>query len=121
MMRIVVFIPVVCTVALGLWLGLRYLGRKRNTPVMVGFHFLLGALSLEPMVIALRGGIGGPPAPASLVGTLAAAGLALALFSGITAVMIGRGSRRTANVALGTHAAVAASAFLLMVGWVFGR
>jgi hypothetical protein len=119
MMKLAVLVPVGATVALGLLLGLRYLRRVRNTPVLIGSHFLLGALSLEPMVVALRGGLGGVAAKPSLAGGLAAGLLTLALLSGVSAVMIGRRSRGTANVALGSHAAVAASAFICLVVWVF--
>lgn len=118
MLAIAILLLVSVTVAIGLYMGLRYLKRQRNTPGVIGTHFLLGALTLEPMLIGLRGGIGLAPVRPSLAGSLAAGLIAVALFTGITAVMIGRKSRQTANIALGTHAAVAGSAYILLWVWV---
>jgi hypothetical protein len=117
MLSIPIVILVVATASLGVYLGLRYLRHERNKPIVIGLHILLGAMTLEPMVIAMRGGLGGVPVQPSMFGVLGACGLALALFSGVTAVMIGRRSRQTANVALTCHAAVAASAVLLIGAW----
>ena len=119
MLAIPIVILVSVTVAIGLYMGLRYLRRARNPPTLVGVHFLLGAASLEPMLIVLRGGLGHAAARLSPVGIAAAGLIGLALMSGVTAVMVGRTSRQTANLTLATHAAVAAGAYLLLLIWAF--
>ena len=60
MLAIPIVLLVSATVAIGLYMGLRYLRRARNPPTLIGVHFLLGAASLEPMLIVLRGGLGHP-------------------------------------------------------------
>ena len=117
MIEIPIVILITATVGLGIYMGLRYLKRIRNTPMIIGTHFLLGAATLEPMVIVLHGGVNGH-AKAPIFGVLSAAFVGLALMSGATAVMIGRQSRRTADIALASHAGLAATAFFLMVAWV---
>jgi hypothetical protein len=116
MIAIPIALLISATVGLGLYLGYRYLKRIRNTPGLIGTHFLLGAASFEPMVLVLRGGVAGH-AKLSLIAMLMVGGVGLALFSGVTAVMIGRKSRQTANIALATHAGFGLSVFLLMVAW----
>jgi hypothetical protein len=117
MIKASILILITVTAGLGVYMGLRYLRGLRNRPGVTATHFLLAALSLEPLVIGLRGGIGGAAAKPSLFGVLAAALIALALLSGVTAVMIGRKSRQTANIALGTHAGIAATGYLLLWAW----
>ena len=39
--------------------------------------------------------------------------------TGVTAVMVGRKSRQTANLTLATHAGVAATAFVILLAWAF--
>lgn len=117
MIAIPIVILITATVGFGLYLGLNYLRRVRNKPTIIGVHFLLGAASLEPMVIVLHGGVNGHARP-PLFGILSAAFVGLALLSGVTAVMIGRQSRQTANIALASHASIAAAAFFLMIAWI---
>jgi hypothetical protein len=117
MLALPIVIIVSVTVAIGLLMGLRYLRRLRNPPTLIGVHFLLGALSLEPMLIAMRGGLGVAATKPSPVGVAAAGLIALALISGVTAVMVGRKSRQTANITLLAHAGVAATAYLLVLAW----
>jgi hypothetical protein len=118
MTPIPIVILLTSTVALGIYLGTRYLRHLPRPPVLIGLHFLFGAACLEPIAIVLHGGIVGAQTKPPLTGLLTAAFIAMALASGVTAVMIGRRSRQTANVALSIHAGLAASAFTLMVAWV---
>ncbi len=119
MLAIPIVLLVSATVAIGLYMGLRYLRRARNPPTLIGVHFLLGAASLEPMLIVLRGGLGHPATKLSPIGLVAAGLIALALMTGVTAVMVGRKSRQTANLTLATHAGVAATAFVILLAWAF--
>ncbi len=109
----------VATMAVGVYLGVRYLRRLRNKPTVIGLHFILAFLSLEPLAFLLRGAVSTVSPRPSLVGILGGCGILLALMSGVTAVMVGRKSRQTANVALATHVGVATGAFLLLAAWVF--
>jgi hypothetical protein len=106
------------TVALGLYLGLQFLRKQPMRPGMIGLHFLLGAGGLEVMVMLLRGAPSGRLAVPGSLGNSAAAFLAMALIAGVTAPMIGRRSRRTAAIALATHASLALGGFLLFLAWV---
>jgi hypothetical protein len=110
MLAIPVLVLVSATVTLGVILGLEYLRGVRSRPTMIGMHFLLGAASLEVLVMLLAG------APDGTVLLVAA------LFIGVITPMIGRQSRPTMNIALAAHAIVAASGFVVLVAWlVFGR
>ncbi len=120
MIAIPILLLITATVGVGLYMGLRYLRRQRNRPTIIGLHFLLGAFSLEPMVVTMRGGLGHPAEKLSPLAIAAAVFVALALFSGVTAVMIGRQSRQTANIALASHAGLAAAAFALVMTWGVG-
>ncbi len=119
MLAIPIVLLVSATVALGLFMGFRYLKRVRNPPTLIGVHFLLGAASLEPMLIVLRGGLGHPAVKMSPLGIAAAGLIGLALISGVTAVMVGRKSRQTATLTLAVHAGVAATAYLILLAWAF--
>ena len=57
MIAIPIVIPITATVGFGLYPGLNYLRQVRNKPTIIGVHFLLGAASLEPLVIVLHGGV----------------------------------------------------------------
>jgi hypothetical protein len=102
---------------LGLYLGWAYLRRLPRRPVLVGSHLLLGAAGLEIMVVLLRGTPSGQSLALGVVGALAISLTALALLSGLIAGLIARRSRRTADVTLATHAAVAVAGFGLFVAW----
>jgi len=103
-------------VGLGLYLGLLYLRRVRK-PVVVGAHLLLGAAGLETTVVMLRGAPDGVTLAGSYGGA-AAALLALTLVSGFSAPLLGKGSRRTANILLATHAGIGVTAFVLFLVWL---
>ncbi len=119
-------IPVVVlmsvTVVLGAIMGIEYLRGVRSRPTMIGMHFLLGAASLEVLVMLLAGAPDGTVLLVGRLGHVAAGFLVVAMFIGVTAPMVGRQSRPTMNVALAAHALVAITGFVLLVAWlVFGR
>jgi hypothetical protein len=117
MIGLAILALVAATMAVGVYMGLRYLRRLRNRPSVIGLHFILGALTLEPLVVVLRGAPNGGVAKPTVIGVLGALFVLMALMSGVTAVMIGRKSRQTANIALASHASVATVAFLLLLAW----
>jgi len=102
---------------LGVWLGVLYLRRVRR-PALIGVHLLLGAASLQVTLMMLRGMPNGDSAPATAIGLGAAGCLAAAMFSGLLAPLVGRGSRRAANLAVATHASAGLGGFLLFMAWI---
>jgi hypothetical protein len=106
------------TVALGIFMGIQYLRGRRNKPILIGAHFLLGAGGLETMVILMRGTPDGEVAASGSYGTMAAGFLALALLSGVITPLVGRSSPASIGLLLATHASVAAAGFVLVVAWV---
>jgi hypothetical protein len=105
-------------VVLGLLLGLDYLRHVRSRPTLIGFHLLLGAGSLEVIVMLLRGSPDGVALAAGPMLKSTAALVAFALCSGLVAPMIGRRSRSTMNVALTVHVTAAACGFVLCIVWL---
>jgi hypothetical protein len=106
-------------VILGIILGLDYLRRERSKPAVIGFHFLMGAGSLETIAMMIRGAPDGAPTPAVATLKVAAALLAFALFTGLLAPMVGGGSRARMNATLLTHVSAAAGGVLLCIVWLF--
>lgn len=106
------------TAVLGLVLGWEYLRRERSRPVMIGMHFLLGAAGLEVLVFLSHGTPDGVSIPQSTLGDAVLGLLALALFLGVLAPMVGRNSRPTMNVVLAAHATVAVAGVASLVVWV---
>ncbi len=104
-------------VALGLYLGWLYLRRERR-PKLIGLHLLLGAAGLQTTLMMLRATSGGDAFRAGTIGTITTCLLAGAMFSGLLAPLLGRGSRSTANVVVATHASVGLAGFLLFLVWM---
>jgi hypothetical protein len=103
-------------VGLGLYLGLLHLRRVRK-PVVIGAHLLLGVAGLETTVVMLRGAPDGITFAGSF-GVVAAALLALALVFGFSTPLLGKRSRRTANILLATHAGIGVTAFVMFLAWL---
>jgi len=106
-----------CAATLGVVMGIAYLRRRRNSPVMIGVHLLLGAAGMEVIAMLLSGASEGSALPPTSLVRLAAALLVTALLTGLATPLVARGSRRTMNFALLTHAGVALSGFLLLLAW----
>ena len=107
-------------VVVGVWLGMNYLRRQRMRPGMIGAHFLLGAASLEVMVMTIHGGPALQKTAPGAIGLVALTATGLAMASGLIAGLIARRSRNTADVALATHAVLGAAGALLFLFWIFG-
>ncbi len=115
MKTIPVLVLLGAAVCLGLFLGTQYLRQVRSRPAMIGLHLLLGAGGFEVLVMLLSGAPDGTVLAAGGQGRIAAGLLLLALFTGLTAPMVGRRSRPTMSAALATHAAAALAGFALLV------
>ncbi len=107
-------------VVLGVYLGVQYLRRVRNRPVMIGLHLLLGAASTEIMVMVVHGTPSGRALRAGPFGVASVAIIGLAMLSGLIAGLIARRSRHTADLSLAAHAGVAALGFGTFLVWLFG-
>lgn len=105
---------------LGVILGVQYLRRVRSQPVVIGLHLLLGAGSMEVLAMLLRGAPDGTTWSGTGMVKIAAGLVAMAMVSGLVAPMIGRGSRRTMNVALATHVSIAVAGIALLLAWLAG-
>jgi hypothetical protein len=107
------------SVALGLFLGWRYLHRLRNNPVHSAVHLIMGGAGLECMVQLMRGAPDGSVFPAELLGRPAALLMALAMMSGFASPVIGRQfGRKPATAVLIAHAALGAGGFILAMAWL---
>jgi hypothetical protein len=102
--------------ALGLFLGWQYLRRRRNKPLLIGLHLILGGAGLESIVM-LRGST---DAVIPALG-LANAGVLLmftAMMTGlITPLIAQKRPRRIGSIALAVHASVGALGFVLFLVW----
>ena len=104
----------------GVWLGVNYLRRQRMRPGMIGAHFLLGAASLEVMVMTIHGGPALQKTAPGAIGVAALTATGLAMASGLLAGLIARRSRKTADSTLATHAVFGAAGVVLFLIWIFG-
>lgn len=104
------------TVALGILLGLFYLGRRRKSSLAT-LHLLLGAAGIELLLLLLHWtptGLTLPAGPAAAWATgLLAAAMALGLFARLS-------YRRTpgrAEALLGAHAVAGVAGLLVFLSW----
>jgi hypothetical protein len=116
MMAIPPLVLLTAAMGLGLFLGWLYLRRVRR-PVLIGTHVLLGASGLGLTLILLRGPPNGTFVPAGSFGMMAAGVLAVAMMSGLAAPLVGKRSRKAANVVLATHAGIGITGFVLFLAW----
>jgi|SRR5271157_4965054 len=102
-------VPVIVIFTAAITLGLVMLVlrlRGRRKPVLIGFHFLLGAGGLEQLAMLMS--------RTSLKPT--AAGLVLlALICALTAAIIGKAAPRTAAMVFATHIAFGIAGFLVLL------
>ena len=115
-----IFIILIAAVALGganLWL--RFRGVRK--PVLIGIHLLAGLASLEVLVYYLKDVNGGEGMPAGPFGNVAAALLGLAAFSGLISPILGRRSKLTADMLVGTHVSCGLLGAVTAIAWVTSR
>jgi hypothetical protein len=103
--------------ALGLYLGLCYLRGRRNRPMLIGTHLLLGIGGAEALLLAHRSVASGGAASGSSQANLALGLIAAAIFAGFLAPVVGRNSRATGNLALAAHATLAAAGVGVALVW----
>jgi hypothetical protein len=108
---------VLATGALGGWLLFRYLMGERNSQVMVGLHFLMGAGALEVTALVLRGPPNGLRLAAGGAGGWAAGLLAAALLTGVLTAVIARPLPRGIAIGVWSHAGVATLAIGAVLVW----
>ncbi len=99
-------------VALGVVLGLNYLRHTPNKPILIAAHLLLGAGSLEQLVINIQGDRGGA------FGFKAAGLLAITLALGFAGSLVFRQSPRKAGYVVAAHATAGSVGFLLFLAWL---
>jgi hypothetical protein len=109
------------TVAIGLYMGLRFLKGERNSPMLIGTHFLLGAGGMEVLVLAIHGTPMTPPIPLGTYGQPVIILFVMALISGVAAQLVFKNSVSAGTIALGAHALIAATGFGLLVTWLVWR
>jgi len=104
--------------ALGLLLGSRFLRGRRNPPMLIGLHLLLGGAGLETLAMMLRGAPDGTPAPTGSLAVMSAGMLVLAMVCGLGAPVLARYSKLGANATVAVHASCAAGGIALLIGWL---
>jgi hypothetical protein len=100
------------SVGLGVLLGLNYLKHIQNKPILIAAHLLLGAGSLEQLVIAISGGRGGA------YGYKAAGLLAITLALGFLGSLVFRQSPRKAGWVVAAHATAGSLGFVIFLAWL---
>jgi hypothetical protein len=115
-----IFLILIAAVALGganLWL--RFRGMRK--PVLIGVHLLAGLASLEVLVYYLKDVNNGEGSPAGPFGNVAAAFLGLAAFSGLIAPVLGRRSKLTSDLLVGTHVSCGLLGAVTALAWATSR
>ena len=108
------------TVAIGLYMGWRFLMGERNNRVLIGFHLVLGVIGLEVTALLIKSAPGGARALGSLGPTVALLTTAT-LFTGLLVPLVAQPRPKWATPALVVHARVGAVAFALYLIWGFRR
>ncbi|MDN3566313.1 hypothetical protein ACFQY5_25110 [Paeniroseomonas aquatica] len=104
------------TVALGVILGILYLGRVRK-PLLIILHLLLGAAGIESLFVLLHWTPAGLVLPAGAAGPWAGGLLAAAMFLGLVARLWGRRAPAKAELLLATHAVAGVAGLLVFLSW----
>jgi hypothetical protein len=116
-LSIIIIAMVGTNVAIGLWLGWGFLKRQPRSRMLVGVHLIIGLSMLEALAVMLKQATdSGDPAARPLA--LTASGLlAAALLTGLAGPLIGQSKPGTRTPILASHAAVALSAFGVVLLW----
>lgn len=107
------------TALLGGYLLLLYL-RKERKPVLIGVHLLLGLASLEIMVLLLRGTPNSDGFPPGKYGNVGLGLIALAVFIGFLAPILGRDNRTKSNLLMASHVSAGLAGIVLAIVWMTG-
>ena len=104
------------TVALGILLGVSYLGRRRR-PSLATIHLVLGAAGIELLLVLLHWTPAGITLPAGTAAAWAGGLLAAAMFLGLVARLTYRRAPGRAEAMLGAHAAAGVAGLLVFLSW----
>ena len=104
------------TVALGIFLGILYLGRRRK-PSLATLHLILGAAGIELFLILLHWTPAGLILPSGPTAAWAAGLLAAAMALGLFARLSYRRTPGRAEAMLGAHAAAGVAGLLVFLSW----
>ena len=104
-------------VAIGLWLGWGFLKRQPRSRMLVGVHLILGLSMLEVLAVMLKKATDSGNAGALPLAQIASGLLAAALLTGFAGPLLSQSKPRSKAPLLATHAAVALSAFGMVLIW----
>jgi hypothetical protein len=107
-------------VAIGAYMGYRYLLGQHNSRILAGLHLLLGAGGLEVMVMLLRGAPNGATAENQFMGSIVALIIAGALLTGLFVPIIAKSQPGIVGGSLAVHAAVGTIGFSMLLLWALG-
>jgi hypothetical protein len=104
-------------VAIGLWLGWGFLKRQPRSRVLVGVHLIIGLSMLEVLAVMLKTATDSGNASALPLAQIASGLLAAALLTGFAGPVLSQSKPGIKAPMLATHAAVALSAFGMVLLW----
>lgn len=107
-------------VAIGAYMGYRYLRGERNSQTLAGVHLLLGAGGLEVMVMLLRGAPSGETVAHHAMGSTVALVIAGALLSGLFVPIIAKSRPGIIGGSLAVHASAGTIGFVMLLLWAWG-
>lgn len=107
-------------VAIGAYMGYRYLRGERNSQTLAGVHLLLGAGGLELLVMLLRGAPSGETLPRHAMGSTVALIVAGALATGLFVPIIAKSRPGIIGGSLAVHAAIGTIGFGMLLFWAWG-
>jgi hypothetical protein len=116
-LTVIIITMVGSNVAIGLWLGWGFLKRRPRSRMVVGVHLIIGLSLLEVLAIMLKQATSSGNAAALPLAQTASALLAAALLTGFAGPLLSQSKPRTKAPILATHAAVALSAFGVVLLW----
>lgn len=116
-MKTAAIILLVATLALGVVLGVQYLGRARRRPGLVSLHLGLGLAGLEAALLLLHWTPAGMVLPPGDAGAWAVGVLAAAIAGGLAARLSFRRWPGRAELLLGAHAVAGVAGLLVFLSW----
>ncbi len=105
-------------VGLGLFLGWRYLTGQRSRSLLNGIHLLLGVGALEALAMVMNGTPSGEILAPGRLGSTAAILVAVAMFGGLLASLMGGRKIDGADGVLLAHATAGFLGFVVFLVWI---
>lgn len=116
-LSVIIILMVGTNVAIGLWLGWGFLKRQPRSRMLVGVHLILGLSMLEVLAVMLKQATDSGDAAARPLAVTASGLLAAALLTGFAGALLAQSKPGTKAPMLAAHAAVALSAFGVVLWW----